>query len=75
MNAIIVWREYLTNKGPCGLCQNTGIIKTMGQKTVANIRAGVNAFCICPNGRAMRKSTDKKKWDGAKGSSIIAEDK
>lgn len=38
--------EYCTDRIKCcGLCDNCGIIK----------RGGIKFYCICPNGRALRK--------------------
>lgn len=51
----------------CGLCGNSGIIDTKDKaKTPNGIGAkpvGVEAYCICPNGRAIKKKFAKKpKW-------------
>jgi hypothetical protein len=40
----------------CGLCGNTGIVDTRGRaKTPAGFDVGVLRYCICPNGRALKK--------------------
>ncbi len=40
----------------CGLCGNHGVIDTMGKVySPAGYHAGIIAFCICPNGRGMKK--------------------
>ena len=53
------WLEFL---GPaatpscCGLCGNSGVVDTRGK--VVSPRGedcGVRAFCICPNGRAIKQ--------------------
>lgn len=39
----------------CGLCGNYGVIDTLGQvQSPAGVECGIRAFCICPNGRAMK---------------------
>ena len=46
----------------CGLCGNTGMVDTVGKVvSPAGVACGVRGFCICPNGRAMRKSDLKTK--------------
>jgi len=40
----------------CGLCGQVGIIDTRGRAvTPAGVSCGVVRFCICPNGRSMKK--------------------
>ena len=39
----------------CGLCGNSGIINTRGVVTAAGWKVGIVRFCICPNGRAMKR--------------------
>jgi len=39
----------------CGLCANIGIIDTRGAVTAAGWPVGVIRFCICPNGRALKR--------------------
>ncbi len=46
----------------CGLCGNTGVLDT---RTTAKtpqasgmIPCGIRAYCICPNGRAMKQHGD-----------------
>ena len=69
------WNEFTTfqyvNHLPfkipfCGLCGNTGIINTMDKaKTPQGKPCGIEAFCICPNGRVDKKKfTNGKKWGG-----------
>ena len=47
----------------CGLCGNKGIINNIGKESspMGN-PSGVKAFCICPNGRVMKKKTVGLKW-------------
>jgi hypothetical protein len=40
------WRKYYIVDHLCGLCGNTGAIRTAHEP--------MNFFCICPNGQAMR---------------------
>lgn len=40
----------------CGICGNWGIIDTRGKVfTPAGVECGMRAFCICPNGRALKR--------------------
>lgn len=39
----------------CGLCGNSGRIDTRGKAKVSGADCGVLGYCICPNGRAMKK--------------------
>lgn len=44
----------------CGLCGNTGRIDTtQSVKTPTGVPGGVKAFCICPNGRAIKRVSKK----------------
>ena len=58
-----LWLEFLdeATKSHCGLCGNSGIIDTYKAdiKTAAGLRVGVRAYCICPNGRIMKKAKIK----------------
>ncbi len=58
-----IWREFLstsvTKTGRvqhCGLCGNHGIVDTMKSnvRTPAGWPVGIQAYCVCPNGRAMK---------------------
>jgi hypothetical protein len=69
-----LWKEFLGPDAPyydaldnelknvhCGLCGNTGVIDTRGKVlTPAGAPCGVRRFCICPNGRALKKSHSGK---------------
>ncbi len=50
----------------CGLCGNKGVIDTRGVvKTPQGADCGIEAYCICPNGRKMKTVwTNYKKWGG-----------
>lgn len=55
-----MWWEFLHEKGLCGLCGNHGIVDTRRNMfTPAGVECGVRRFCICPNGRAMKKQGAK----------------
>ena len=45
----------------CGLCGNTGIINT-NAKTPTGKPCGIQAFCICPNGRSLKRGHSRPKW-------------
>ncbi len=56
-----VMRDDIGLKIPlCGLCTNIGIVDTTTTAVWAGKPAGIQTYCICPNGRA-RKKTDKSK--------------
>jgi hypothetical protein len=54
------WLEFL---GPrrgvascCGLCGNSGVVDTRGKvRTPTGEDCGVRAYCICPNGRTLKR--------------------
>lgn len=52
------WLEFLGPPGSetcCGLCGNAGIVDTRGKvQSPTGGDCGVRAFCICPNGRAIK---------------------
>lgn len=51
-----LWITEYSARGHCCLCGNVGIIDTRGKMfTPAGFECGDRVFCICPNGRAMRK--------------------
>jgi hypothetical protein len=48
------WLEFLGPPGVescCGLCGNSGVVDTRGKVYAPAVRA----FCICPNGRAIKQ--------------------
>lgn len=62
-----LWLEFLTPEKLCGLCANHGIVNTVGKITSpAGCVTGVEAWCICPNGRILKKQLGEKvvsvKW-------------
>lgn len=56
------WEEFIV-KGMCSLCGNKGIIDSRGIRTPAGFECGGLHYCICPNGRALKKgNADKQAW-------------
>lgn len=53
-----IWYEFGPDAGQtlCGLCANRGVIDTRGIRTPAGVECGGIWWCICPNGRALRRS-------------------
>jgi hypothetical protein len=39
----------------CGLCGNSGIVDTTTTAKWFDKPAGIKTFCICPNGRTLKK--------------------
>jgi hypothetical protein len=61
-----LWLDEFLDKEKhlCGLCGNTGKIDTRGKvKSPVGIVTGVLAFCICPNGRVMKKIFGKSRCE------------
>lgn len=56
-----LWLEFVhPTHHCCGLCGNKGIIDTRGRVfTFAGVEVGVDSFCICPNGRVMKRQHDR----------------
>lgn len=49
--------EFASKDGFCILCGQIGIIDTSSKiKTPAGKECGGKAYCICPNGRALKKA-------------------
>lgn len=67
-----LWMEFLGGTEPCpnchcGLCGNHGIVDTVGKvSTPAGHPCGVRTFCICPNGRVMKKNAERAAKQAAK---------
>ncbi len=67
-----LWMEFLGGTVPmpgchCGLCGNHGIVDTVGKvSTPAGHPCGVRTFCICPNGRVMKKNAEREAKKAAK---------
>lgn len=57
----IIWsldnREGIDRITLCGLCGNCGMLDTRESAIHNNKKIGVLAFCICPNGQAMKRSS------------------
>ncbi len=51
------WLEFLAGvPRTCGLCGNSGIVDTRGKvKNPRGEDCGVRAYCICPNGRTLKR--------------------
>ena len=50
------WFEFLGHHSCCGLCGNSGVVDTRGKvETPSGEDCGVRAFCICPNGRTLKR--------------------
>jgi len=51
-----LWLNEFVVNHLCGLCGNHGFIDTRGKvKTPAGVECGSVFYCICPNGRALKK--------------------
>ena len=48
---------YISERGHCTLCGNSGFIDTRGVRTAAGVMSGRVNFCICPNGQEFRAQT------------------
>lgn len=64
MTKTALWIEFTVNAiipshghaiPVCGLCGNSGILDTTGSATIHDKPCGIRTFCICPNGRAMKR--------------------
>ncbi len=54
--------EFVSPNGHCGLCGNKGLIDTRGKMfTLAGVECGVKAYCICPNGRSLKRAMTPRK--------------
>lgn len=54
-----LWFEFVTDDHHCGLCGNHGFITTRVQTPAGHWTGIDRRFCICPNGRAIKKQTEK----------------
>jgi hypothetical protein len=51
------WYEFIDiETGLCALCGNNGIIHTESLNPARTHRIGYEGPCVCPNGRALKKS-------------------
>ena len=55
------WYEHYCNRevGSCSLCGGSGVLDTRGTATHAGVEVGRVNYCICPNGREMRRQTEQ----------------
>jgi hypothetical protein len=52
------WLSEYSRTGHCCLCANHGIIDTRGKvRTPAGVECGDRVWCVCPNGRAMKRGS------------------
>lgn len=58
---------YVSPRGLCSLCGNSGKIDTRGVRSAAGVECGGINFCICPNGQIMRHHTEKNKSHSSNG--------
>ncbi len=62
-----LWTEFLWENKLCGLCGNKGYVDTRDLVvSPAGVQCGVRRFCICPNGRALKKAADDESKREAK---------
>lgn len=57
----IVWTREFISGGLCGLCGNNGLINTRVVSPAGQAVELNNAYCICPNGRALRRRINQKR--------------
>lgn len=59
LEALTLPDEFMGNH--CGLCGNSGIVDTVGKIfTAAGVGCGIKTFCLCANGRAMKRASTPK---------------
>lgn len=57
------WLAEYADRNHCCLCGNSGVIDTRGKIfTAAGHECGDRVWCICPNGRALRKHGGRKPY-------------
>ncbi len=57
-----MWVEEFSDTGHCCICGNRGVIDTRGKLTTpAGQPCGDIVWCICPNGRVMKRKTGLRK--------------
>jgi hypothetical protein len=55
-----LWIKEFAPHGHCCLCGNSGQIDTREKVfTAAGIDVGAQVWCICPNGRAMKRGMER----------------
>ncbi len=47
-------KHYVSPRGHCSLCGNSGVVDTRPAKTAAGVPSGRLNYCICPNGQILR---------------------
>lgn len=52
--------EFVTPDHHCGLCGNHGTLFTSVRTPAGHWTGLIHAYCICPNGRALKKQTGAK---------------
>lgn len=56
-----LWLDEFVQNGACCICGNSGVIDTRNVMfTPAGKHCGAEAFCICPNGRNMKRIADER---------------
>jgi hypothetical protein len=55
------WLKNYAYMGLCSLCGQSGIIDTTGKETNGGVFVGRKNYCLCPNGRRLRKASKGKK--------------
>ena len=54
-----LWMKEFAPHGHCCLCGNSGVIDTRGKVfTSAGVEVGAKVWCICPNGRSIKRQLD-----------------
>lgn len=53
----------------CGLCGNSGTIKTEWE--YQGVTQRIKSICICPNGRGLKKQCNAAKWGGDSASILV----
>ena len=61
-----IWLAEFLNKSVCALCGNSGYVDTRGKINVAGTDFGIKTYCICPNGRSIKKQEDRIKYEKTK---------
>jgi len=58
-----LWLAEFSHRGHCCICGNHGTIDTRGKVfTPAGYECGDLVYCICPNGRVMKKHDKDGSW-------------
>jgi hypothetical protein len=55
-----LWHKEYSKRGFCVICGNDGIIDTRGKtSSPSGFEYGTKVFCICPNGRVLKRGYEK----------------